>query len=199
VVSGELEEFVTGITDFGEARDPGLAYFDKTEYIPVLEKLGRIQLLCRPRRFGKSLTLSMLRYFHGVDFRSQYNELFKGLDVDEAVQKGAVQPGRYLILDFDFSCVDPSRGMTHSAESLRDEINDGLLEFKSRYTEYLGPSFASKTSDLNSESPGRNLRRLVRAVNSVLHGIHQRGEKDNPLWDVKGVCCSGLLHAINTF
>ena len=63
VVSGELEEFVTGITDFGQARDPGLAYFDKTEYIPVLEKLGRIQLLCRPRRFGKSFTVSTLRCF----------------------------------------------------------------------------------------------------------------------------------------
>ena len=77
VVSGELEGFASGISDFRSIRMPGLAYFDKTEYIPVLENVNTVQLLCRPRRFGKSLTVSMLRYFHGVQFRRRYDELFK--------------------------------------------------------------------------------------------------------------------------
>jgi len=108
--------------------------------------------------------------------------------VDEAVQKGIVQPGRYLTLDFDFSRVDRSHSMSQSAESLKEEINDGLSTFKDEYTEYLGPYFASKTSDLNSKNPGANLTRLVRAVDFALRGIHDRGEKDNPLRDVQGVC-----------
>jgi hypothetical protein len=78
VVSGELERFPLGFSDFGNIRQlPGLAYFDKTEYIPVLERGSVVQLVCRPRRFGKSLNVSMLRYFHGFQFRNEYDQLFK--------------------------------------------------------------------------------------------------------------------------
>ena len=77
VISGELEKFPLGISDFSEIRQPGLAYFDRTKYIPELQKMRNILLVCRPRRFGKSLTVTMLRYFHGFEFRDQYDELFK--------------------------------------------------------------------------------------------------------------------------
>jgi hypothetical protein len=77
-VSGELEKLPLGKSDFGDIRRlPGVAYFDKTEYIPVLEKGPSVQLVCRPRRFGKSLTVSMLQYFHGFQFRTEYDQLFK--------------------------------------------------------------------------------------------------------------------------
>ena len=77
-VSGELETFPLGISDFKKIRQPGLAYFDRTKYIPELQtKATDVQLICRPRRFGKSLTVTMLRYFHGFQFRDQYDELFK--------------------------------------------------------------------------------------------------------------------------
>jgi hypothetical protein len=77
VVSGELEKFPMTISDFSEIRQPGLAYFDRTKYIPELQTMTNVQLVCRPRRFGKSLTVSMLRYFHGFQFRNQYDKLFK--------------------------------------------------------------------------------------------------------------------------
>jgi hypothetical protein len=78
VVSGKLEKFPLGLSDFSNIRQrPGLAYFDKTEYIPVLETGSDVQLVCRPRRFGKSLTVSMLQYFHGFQFRTEYDQLFK--------------------------------------------------------------------------------------------------------------------------
>ena len=78
VVSGKLEKFPLGKSDFSEIRErPGMAYFDKTEYIPQLEKGTDVQLVCRPRRFGKSLTITTLRYFHGFQFRNLYDKLFK--------------------------------------------------------------------------------------------------------------------------
>jgi hypothetical protein len=63
-------KFPLAISDFSEIRQPGLAYFDRTKYIPELQKMTNVQLVCRPRRFGKSLTVSMLRYFHGFQFRN---------------------------------------------------------------------------------------------------------------------------------
>jgi Predicted AAA-ATPase len=77
VVSGELEKFPLAISNFSEIRQPGLAYFDRTKYILELQKMTNVQLVCRPRRFGKSLTVSMLRYFHDFQFRNQYDEIFK--------------------------------------------------------------------------------------------------------------------------
>ena len=78
VVSGELSKFPLGVSNFRDIRRfPGLAYFDKTNYISTIAEGPDVQLVCRPRRFGKSLTVSMLRSFHGVEYRDSYDQLFK--------------------------------------------------------------------------------------------------------------------------
>jgi hypothetical protein len=108
--------------------------------------------------------------------------------VDKAVKNGIVQPGRYLILRFDFSRVARSRNIDESVESLEREINLGLSEFKLEYTNDLGQSFVSVTSGFIQNDPTGNLTDLVRAVDLTLQGIHGRGEKDHPLFGVHGVC-----------
>ena len=108
--------------------------------------------------------------------------------MDEAVQKGTVQPGRYIDLNFDFSRVNRSRNMNKGATSLNREINRGLLDFKRVYGEALGESFALHTSNFLENDLAGNLADLVGAVNYTLQGIHDKGEKDNPLWDTRGVC-----------
>jgi hypothetical protein len=66
--------FPLGEGGFAEIREQ--IYIDKTQFIaPILKK--RVVLLCRPRRFGKTLTVEMLQQFHGVEFRGQYERLFK--------------------------------------------------------------------------------------------------------------------------
>jgi Predicted AAA-ATPase len=77
LLSGKLKRFPFSISNFSEIHEPGVVYFDKTEYIAELENGTDVQLLCRPRRFGKSLTVTMLRCFHGFQFRNQYDQLFK--------------------------------------------------------------------------------------------------------------------------
>ena len=77
--SDRFEQFSSDFSDIRQL--PGLAYFDKTEYIPVLEKGSLVQLVCRPRRFGKSLTVSVLQYFHGCQFRNQYDQALSNLPI----------------------------------------------------------------------------------------------------------------------
>lgn len=69
--------------------DTRFAYFDKTSYISRLDSdLSRAILFLRPRRFGKSLTVSMLEYFHGIQHRDKYDELFKvGLTCSIAIEQ----------------------------------------------------------------------------------------------------------------
>ena len=67
--------FPPGAGSFEELRD-GLVYIDKTQFIIPISDLGFV-LLCRPRRFGKTLTVSMLQYFHGVEHHDIYKKLFE--------------------------------------------------------------------------------------------------------------------------
>lgn len=54
----------TGISNFKVLIENGYYYFDKTKFIEsIIEEFGKSLLFTRPRRFGKTLNMSMLRYF----------------------------------------------------------------------------------------------------------------------------------------
>ncbi|KIX05226.1 uncharacterized protein Z518_06098 [Rhinocladiella mackenziei CBS 650.93] len=106
----------------------------------------------------------MLRYFHGFQFRDKYDDLFKGLDVDKAVNNGTIQPGRYLLLEFDFSRPARPRDGSESAQFIAQHINGRLSKFKRDYTKYLGESFASQTSTFMENNPAGNFEQLIDAV-----------------------------------
>jgi hypothetical protein len=65
--------------DFRKIRcNPSLVYFDRTKYILNIENIRAEALLfLRPRRFGKSLIVSMMDYFHGIQYRDDYAMLFE--------------------------------------------------------------------------------------------------------------------------
>ena len=68
-----------GISNFEQVRRENLYYADKTEYISKMENAGNFLFLIRPRRFGKSLFLSMLRYYYDVQEKDNFGNLFSGL------------------------------------------------------------------------------------------------------------------------
>lgn len=56
-----------GIENFQEIRQMGFYYIDKTKLIEqLLEQWGKVNLFTRPRRFGKTLNMSMLKYFFEI-------------------------------------------------------------------------------------------------------------------------------------
>ena len=68
-----------GIENFQELREKGYYYVDKTELIKTfLENPGKVNLFTRPRRFGKTLNMSMLKHFFEV---GSDGRLFEGLDI----------------------------------------------------------------------------------------------------------------------
>ena len=58
-----------GISDFRQIRTESLYFVDKSMYIETMEQAGHFLFLIRPRRFGKSLFLSMLRYYYDINER----------------------------------------------------------------------------------------------------------------------------------
>ena len=69
-----------GTEDFGEIIEQGSFYVDKTAFIEeILKDNAKVKLFTRPRRFGKTLTLSMLRYFFDIENKNKNRELFSEL------------------------------------------------------------------------------------------------------------------------
>jgi len=77
-----------GIEDFGDLIRKEYYFVDKTRFIQeLLDSCGIVTLITRPRRFGKTLTLSMLRYFFDMKNGEENRELFRGLDIERAGEK----------------------------------------------------------------------------------------------------------------
>ena len=88
-----------GISDFENMRRRNGYYVDNTWGIPLLEALP-YQLFLRPRRFGKSLLLSILHYYYDVNSADRFDELFAGTWIHEHPTPSR---GQFLILHLDFS------------------------------------------------------------------------------------------------
>ena len=74
-----------GVDNFEEIVTKGYCFVDKTRFIKeILDGYSKVTLITRPRRFGKTLNLSMLRYFFTMENREKNRQLFAGLDIEKA-------------------------------------------------------------------------------------------------------------------
>ena len=81
----ERKTMPIGVDDFRELVTKKYCFVDKTRFIKeMLDRHSKVTLITRPRRFGKTLNLSMLRYFFALENREKNRELFVGLDVEQA-------------------------------------------------------------------------------------------------------------------
>lgn len=93
-----------GIEDFKELIDNNYYYVDKTVLVKeLLDNRSKVSLFTRPRRFGKTLGLSMLKYFfekvYGQDGKEENNRyLFEGLNIMNAGQEYTRQLGQYPVI-----------------------------------------------------------------------------------------------------
>lgn len=93
-----------GVDNFEKLRNGGYYYIDKTMYIKeLLDLKGEANLFTRPRRFGKTLNLSMLRYFFedtGDAIKNRENQtLFTGLKIMDAGDEYTNQMGQYPVIN----------------------------------------------------------------------------------------------------
>ena len=91
-----------GINDFERIRRENYYYVDKTMYIDKIERDRSYMLIVRPRRFGKSLFLSMLEHYYDVKEKDNFDTFFSGLYVHEHPTEWR---NYYQVLTLDFSQV----------------------------------------------------------------------------------------------
>lgn len=136
-----------GISDFRQIRTESLYFVDKSMYIETMEQAGHFLFLIRPRRFGKSLFLSMLRYYYDINERENFPEMFKGLWVAE---HPTPWQGKFQVLHLDFSQVG---GDIHALEENFDGyIRVQYRDFARRYAQYYPDYYLDELSRLTSAS-----------------------------------------------
>ena len=116
-----------GIEKFEEIRTEGFYYVDKTGLIrELLDNWGKVNLFTRPRRFGKSLNMSMLRCFfeYGCD-----STLFDGLEIARQREYCQKYMGKFPVILITLKGVD-ARNYEEAAGMLRSIIGTAALRFQ---------------------------------------------------------------------
>ena len=94
-----------GISNFKEIIEYDYYYFDKTRFIEkILEERSKVKLFTRPRRFGKTLNMSMLRYFFDVKNKEENRKLFENLEISKS--EYFEEQGNYPVISISFRNYD---------------------------------------------------------------------------------------------
>ncbi len=89
-----------GIMNFAVIRRDDCYYVDKTQFIPIIEDADKFFFFIRPRRFGKSLTVSMLQHYYDVRAKDKFDALFGDLYIGKHPTRDR---NSYLVLYLNFS------------------------------------------------------------------------------------------------
>jgi len=110
-----------GQCDFIKLMERGYAYVDKTRFIELLENENNTyQFLIRPRRFGKSLFLSVMENYYCLNQKDKFEALFGNLYIGK---HPTPEQGKYAVLKFNFSGIK-----TDNYEEFKDSFSNNVQE-----------------------------------------------------------------------
>ena len=121
-----------GMMNFVDVRERDCYFVDKTSFIPLLEASNMFFFFIRPRRFGKSLTLTMLQHYYDMLDKDNFEKWYGGLYIG---QHPTPERNSYLIISLDFAEI--LAGIDDYRSSLDAYCDTKFSAFCSRYAAYL--------------------------------------------------------------
>ena len=145
-----------GQVNYETFRDADLAIADKTGIIKALDdsSMSPYPVLLRPRRFGKSTFVQMLKCFYDISYKDRYEEIFNGKSIYTA---SLSSHNTYHVVNFDFSGVS---GYTEDTlvRSFIVAVKSGITDFISRY-----PDFIFNPAEAEMETPSSFIKSFFNA------------------------------------
>ena len=127
----DCKKILYGVSDYARIRKENGWFIDRTGFIRDLENTAFAMFL-RPRRFGKSLLISILQSYYDVNYKDRFEELFSGTDIGA---KPTEERGRYLVLYYNFSAVD--KDVANVQESFNGHVSLWTDAFAENYRKLL--------------------------------------------------------------
>ena len=135
----QIKEIPYGVSDFDIVRRDNMYYVDKTMYLPQLESQARYLFFIRPRRFGKSVFISMLHAYYDISRADKFQDMFGDLWIG---QHPTPLQGKFLVLYLDFSQVGGT--IAQLEENFNRYCKVRLDTFVDTYRQYYSEDFVKK-------------------------------------------------------
>lgn len=111
-------------------------YIDRTNYIKKLERLNKKHLIfLRPRRFGKSLFLSVLHFYYGLEHQDKFDHVFGNFHIGK---NPTPLKNSYFVLNFDFSGINTKTDKT-TQDGFLSSVRYGVEDFLKTYSSFFKP------------------------------------------------------------
>ena len=136
-----------GISNYAQIKREGLFMVDKTKYLELMEKVGNFLLLIRPRRFGKSLFLSMMESYYDIESKGSFDHLFGDT---YAGSHPTPEHNEYQVLRLDFS--KPSGTKDTLEENVNGYLDLLYGDFVTRYAKYYPDNYVEEYKQQKSTS-----------------------------------------------
>jgi len=146
-----------GVSNFKRLVRDKYYYVDKTKLIEEIEESSEPYIFfLRPRRFGKSLLVSQLRYYYGLEHKDYFDNIFGNYYIGKNPTSNA---NTYHVLHFDFSRIDTTTS-EKTFQGFLENVKDGIKEFIEQYGQI---NEQDKTNILSSKQPNTMLMNFFRA------------------------------------
>ena len=144
----KVKQLPYGVADFEYVMKENCYYVDKTMYIPLLEAQPNNLMFIRPRRFGKSLLLSMLKTYYDKAKKDQFEEIFGSLWIGK---HPTPLMGRYQVMHLDFSQIGGTIDELEKKfdQYLRFMLNNFVRKYVDDYPDYFLKELLEEKSGTN--------------------------------------------------
>ena len=175
-----------GVARFEEVRNENFYYADKTMYLSLLEETGKYLFLIRPRRFGKSVFVSMMRAYYDIAQADKFDRLFGGLWVDK---HPTPLKNSFQIIYFDFSLIGGSDEISLAAQ-FNKYCGQVLNRFAVTYAGYYDKGFVEAVHgetetdaklnyiNIEAQAKGYSLYLIIDEYDNFTNVILSEGGKD---------------------
>ena len=160
----KIRPILYGVADYAQLRKSNAWFVDRTAKLRDLE-VTRYAVFLRPRRFGKSLLLSILEAYYDVAYADRFEQLFAGTAIGADPTE---ERNRYLVLYFNFSAV--SKDVRQVERSFEKYSADRFDAFAEKYAKRLPAGLSEKI--LSSSSAADKMSALFAGMKGVEPGIY---------------------------
>ncbi|MFZ1642160.1 MAG: AAA family ATPase [Candidatus Contendobacter sp.] len=157
-------KFPYGLSDFATLIGESYFYQDRTDRIPLLEDAGRQLIFIRPRRFGKSLLLSMLENYYDVNRAGDFAALFGHLAIG---RHPTPLHNQYFVMKWDFSLVKAQGELKDIEAALHQHINDRIVQFVADYEAHW-----TRPIEIRPDNAISSLESVLTATTATPHKIY---------------------------
>ena len=180
-----MKRLAIGLSDFKHLIEEDFYYFDKTAFIEEVIKDGAaVKLFARPRRFGKTLNMSMLKYFFDIKNGEENKKIFKDLYIEKT--EAFKEQGQYPVI---FLSLKDLKALTwkQMEEKINVTLSDLFSEYEYLLNELVETDFDKFKKIISEKANLSNLERALKFLTKILYEKYNKkiviliDEYDSPL------------------